>query len=132
MNSFKHTKYFLVGAGFFWFMLSWFFLEGGMSLAAGVQGGANNHLHRAKIYLAAGDYRRAVEACHAMLMKLRPWKVTSTSFMCTMRLMDTRSGLPNRINGRCGTVSAVDGESWGDGVSRSPEYAISDGQRNLA
>jgi len=63
MNSFKHTKYFLVGTGFLWLMLSWFFLGGGVSLAAGVQGGANNHLHRAKIYLAAGDYRRAVEAC---------------------------------------------------------------------
>ncbi len=63
MNSSKHTKYFSIGAVFFWLMLSWIFLGGGMSLAAGVQGGGNNHLHRAKIYLAAGDYRRAVEAC---------------------------------------------------------------------
>jgi tetratricopeptide (TPR) repeat protein len=63
MNSFKHTKYFSIGAGFLWLMMSWLFLGGGMSLAAGVQGEANNHLQRAKIYLAAGDYRRAVEAC---------------------------------------------------------------------
>ncbi len=63
MNYFKHTKSLLIWSVFFWLMLSWIFLGGGMSLAAGVQGGANNHLHRAKIYLAAGDYRRAVEAC---------------------------------------------------------------------
>ena len=36
---------------------------GGTSLALGDQSHANTNLSRAKVYVAAGDYRRAVEAC---------------------------------------------------------------------
>jgi tetratricopeptide (TPR) repeat protein len=41
-------------------MISW---SGGVSLALENQEPDNTHLSRAKVYLAAGDYRRAVEAC---------------------------------------------------------------------
>jgi len=63
MSRFKHTKCLLICALFFSLVTSLFFIGGSVVLAAGVQGQSSTPLHRAKIYLAAGDYRRAVEAC---------------------------------------------------------------------
>jgi len=59
MSRFKHTKCLLICALFFSLVTSLFFIGGSVVLAAGVQGQSSTPLHRAKIYLAAGDYRRA-------------------------------------------------------------------------
>ncbi len=49
-------------------VLSGFFVMGpGVSLASSPSDQARGHLSRAKVYLAAGDYRRAVEACQTYL-----------------------------------------------------------------
>ena len=57
-----------------WILTAWmmvFFLSPAFLVHAGSEGNAKeaqlSHLHRAKIYLAAGDYRRAVEACQRHL-----------------------------------------------------------------
>ena len=50
-----------------WILASWltvFFLVPTLQVQAASE---SSHLHRAKIYLAAGDYRRAVEACQRHL-----------------------------------------------------------------
>ncbi|MEE9144476.1 MAG: hypothetical protein V3U06_06890, partial [Candidatus Binatia bacterium] len=49
-------------------ILSGFFVMGpGVSLASSPSDQASGHLSRAKVYLAAGDYQRAVEACQTYL-----------------------------------------------------------------
>ena len=49
----------------FFFLLPTFHVQAGSEENKAVLG--SSHLHRAKIYLAAGDYRRAVEACQRHL-----------------------------------------------------------------
>ena len=44
-------------------VMTWEAFAGGMALAATFSPENNDPLSRAKIYLSAGDYRRAVEAC---------------------------------------------------------------------
>lgn len=63
MNRFNHPPYLFIRAIFFSLASIWMFLGGGVSLAGEGLHQINSPLHRAKIYLAAGDYRRAVEAC---------------------------------------------------------------------
>ena len=59
----KQTQYCLIGAVLFVFVITGIVFGECMSQAASLQVQRNDHLRRAKIYLAARDYRRAVEAC---------------------------------------------------------------------
>ena len=59
----KCLKDFMVYAGVFSFVMVSVLCAGDGAFASDVQREPASHLHRAKIYLAAGDYRRAVEAC---------------------------------------------------------------------
>lgn len=63
MSQFKRTKCFSVYAVLFSLVLSVGVFDGPGIFAEDTQRLSPAPLHRAKIYLAAGDYRRAVEAC---------------------------------------------------------------------
>lgn len=63
MNRFKNRKIFIIGVVMVSALMTSVFLSGEVSLATSIQDESISHLQRAKIYLAAADYRRAVEAC---------------------------------------------------------------------
>ena len=60
MNSTKKMQCWIIVGMLFMFVSIW---NTEVSRAAEVQADTFSDLHRAKIYLASGDYRRAVEAC---------------------------------------------------------------------
>ncbi|MDA0738929.1 MAG: hypothetical protein O2999_09545 [Nitrospirae bacterium] len=63
----KHIRNFRGYAVGLVFIMTWMFLGLGVAGASDESGQADRPLHRAKIYLMAGDYRRAVEACQLQI-----------------------------------------------------------------